>query len=420
MSKTDFLIVTALPEERDAVLQRLGSYQTIGQTREDPQVYFESSPSAGNGTTYGTIVLTLPEIGRVSAAIVAADAIRRWHPEYVLLVGIAGGFARNGAALGDVVLSTQVIDYELQRLSPGQVDIRATQPPLSVRLLTAAQNFLDRTWVSSLATLRPEAGEPRTIYGPIATGDKIVNDLVAIDRLLTLSPKLVGVEMEAGGVGRASHRNETNFFMIRGISDLADGHKDDAATRSWRAYACAVAAAYTMALIRSGLLAPPPQSPSGDYEAICRVVSSTASTIGRFDGCSDQIESFLTGSPMPAVPRQHRMQIEGGGIELVQREHGRVTKVITGQDLARLPADDLRYIQTWEQSMHNHLAVWETVYPQVALMTDPVAKAQVDLRLRGILSAMKQDLGAIMSFLESAGFYLDDHYQHVRHLISHV
>lgn len=420
MNKTDFLIVTALREERDAVLHILGSYQTMGQTREDPQVYFVSSLLAANGATYAITVLTLPEMGRVNAAIVAADAIRKWQPEYVLLVGIAGGFARNGAALGDMVLSTQLIDYELQRLSPGQVDVRATQPPLSVRLLTAAQNFLDRNWIASVASLRPLPGEPQVIFGPIATGDKVVSDPAAIDRLLALSSKLVGVEMEAGGVGRASHRNETNFFMIRGVSDLADGDKDHAATRSWRPYACAVAAAYTAALIRSGLLPPPPHAPASDYAAISQAVSSAASTIRRFDDCSDQIESFLTGSPMPDVPREHRMKIEGSGIELVSREHGQVTKTITGQELASLPPDDLRYIQAWEQSMHNQLAIWEAVYPQLALMIDPIGKAQTELRLREILRAMEKDLEAILSFLESIGLYLDDHYLRIRHLVSQV
>ena len=66
--------------------------------------------------------------------------------------------------------------------------------------------------------------------------------------------KLVGVEMEAGGTASAAFQaaNNPGFFMVRGVSDLADAAKDSDAVDRWRAYACEVAAAYAIGLLRSG------------------------------------------------------------------------------------------------------------------------------------------------------------------------
>jgi hypothetical protein len=40
--------------------------------------------------------------------------------------------------------------------------------------------------------------------------------------------------------------------MVRGVSDLADAAKDSDVVDRWRAYACEVAAAYAIGLLRSG------------------------------------------------------------------------------------------------------------------------------------------------------------------------
>jgi nucleoside phosphorylase len=66
-------------------------------------------------------------------------------------------------------------------------------------------------------------------------------------------PKLIGVEMEAGGVAAAAFQSaeQPGFLMIRGVSDLADEHKDTAMVKSWRAYAAEAAAAYAVTLLKS-------------------------------------------------------------------------------------------------------------------------------------------------------------------------
>jgi hypothetical protein len=59
-----------------------------------------------------------------------------------------------------------------------------------------------------------------------------------------------------GGGGRGNgcvpiHR-EAGFFMVRGVSDLADEHKGSEDAERWRPYACDVAASFAIALLKSG------------------------------------------------------------------------------------------------------------------------------------------------------------------------
>ncbi|HXH69828.1 MAG TPA: hypothetical protein VNI60_05715 [Pyrinomonadaceae bacterium] len=114
----DFVIITALEEERDAVLSKLPNYKKLPPTEDDIRVYFncELSFEYPDGTSglYSIILLCLLDYGRVQALNATKDAINRWKPRYVLLVGIAGGIEENGVALGDIVVSDLAVDYELQ------------------------------------------------------------------------------------------------------------------------------------------------------------------------------------------------------------------------------------------------------------------------------------------------------------------
>jgi nucleoside phosphorylase len=258
VERIDFIILTALEEERDAVLAKLPSHQKLSPTDDDIRVYFSAIVPArfpdGSSRDYRVVVLSLLNMGRVEAATATADAIRRWSPRYVLLVGIAGGIAANGAALGDVLVSDQIVDYELQKLTPDGPKVRYSVHRADPRLVSAAQNFLDNQWVRSVRAKRPLRGRPKRQVGLIATGDKVQAFKDVLDAYRQDWPKLIGVEMEAGGAASAAFQapSSPGFFMVRGVSDLADEAKDTSSVQRWRSYACDVAAAYAISLLTSG------------------------------------------------------------------------------------------------------------------------------------------------------------------------
>jgi nucleoside phosphorylase len=257
-SASSFVIVTALEEERDAFLKKLSSYRKIPPTQDDIRVYFYADVPFtypdGTGGTYSVVVTCLPGMGRIKALNATKDAINRWRPHYVFLVGIAGGVETNGVSLGDVLVSDLVVDYELQKVMADGESYRFDPHKADPRLVGAAQNLLGNQWQEIIEVPRPLVGEPKRHIGPVATGDKVVERTAFLNQLLVHWPKLIGIEMEAGGVASGCFEavRQPGFFMVRGVSDLADENKQTEGVKGWRSYACDVAASYAVALLRTG------------------------------------------------------------------------------------------------------------------------------------------------------------------------
>lgn len=254
----DFVLVTALEEERDAVLEQLPGFQKLPPSKEDIRTYFRAELPVtfpdGQSGVYRVIVMPLLGMGRVQAAMATADAIRRWHPRYLILVGIAGGIAERGIGIGDILISDQIVDYELGKITPAGQEIRWEAHRADPRLLNACKNFMDRSWQKQIQAKRPDPAEPRSHIGPIASGDKVIAFGEILARYREVWPKLIGVEMEAAGVATAAFQSseKPGFFMVRCVSDLADEQKGSATVEQWRPYACEAAAAFAVALLKSG------------------------------------------------------------------------------------------------------------------------------------------------------------------------
>jgi nucleoside phosphorylase len=255
----DFLIIAPLEEELRAI-QRCTNVLNSSELMLNPVVHFTAEVSANltrsSSVKYRVRVMTLPKMGRVSAALEAQRAIELFTPRRVIIVGIAGGVARNGVALGDVLVAEQIVDFELQKLRSTGPEHRWQVYPTDNRMLSAARVYLDGEWRSPES--RPESGVARPHIGPIASGDKVVASDGALDDILKAWPKLLGVEMEGAGAAAAamSATFQPGIVMVRGVSDLADPAKDYSATAEWRSCACDVAAMYTIGLLGSGPVLP--------------------------------------------------------------------------------------------------------------------------------------------------------------------
>jgi nucleoside phosphorylase len=260
----DFLIITALEEERDAVLQHSPGYQQLPPTEHDVRVYYEATIQAnqagGTSFTYSIIVVCLSSMGRVQATATASDAIRHWKPNYVILVGIAGGLKSAGIALGDILIAEQIADYEVQKIEAKKTEIRWTVHPVDHRLLEFSRSLPVAIWQAEIREKRPnnDEGVPKRHQGTIVTGDKVITVNALLESFKNQNwPKLIGVEMEAGGAAVAAHQSphRPGFFMVRCVSDQA-GNKGKKAVKVWRSYACDAAAAYAITLLRSGPVLP--------------------------------------------------------------------------------------------------------------------------------------------------------------------
>lgn len=154
-----------------------------------------------------------------------------------------------------------------------------------------------------------------------------------------------------------------------------------------------------------------------DLATISTAITAATLALGLIDAIWDQVDRILTRRSEPVIPKEHRQKIEQQDIALVSKKpDGTVYRRITADDLQKLPETTLRHVKVLEQSMDNHYAVWATVYPQLALAVDPIAKAQTEQRLKLMFVNMKSNLDGIQQFHLDCGLHLDDHYMHIHSL----
>jgi nucleoside phosphorylase len=284
-------LVTAIPEEFAAVRALLDvSFER--NVFGDPATYVLGSiPSREAGRSHHTALTLLGETATDAAADGCTHLLRSFPSVVaVVMVGIAAGIPNRDrperhVRLGDVVVATQgIIDYGHVRGVAGGDQPRRQFPRPSPRFVRCADMLKAdefgglRPWEQWLGVDRPPnlagydrpapqsdvlrdgvgnrlphprrnlsghvKGMPKVHYGSIGSADISVRDAATRDELAA-QHGFLAVEMEGAGIGRSSFLNGKEWFVIRGVSDYGDGHRDDA----WRRHASLTAAAYLRSLL---------------------------------------------------------------------------------------------------------------------------------------------------------------------------
>lgn len=168
-------------------------------------------------------VVTMSSMGAqgVTGATLSVDSIiREWKPTAVVMIGIAFGANRKKHRAGDVLVAEAVIPYELQRVGD-EVIFRNPIPPSSGVLINRLRNALDWTF------LRPDGSKCSRHFGPILSGEKLVDSQEFKDSLLKQYPNAIGGEMEGAGVCSAAQRAKKEWIIVKAVCDWADGKKND-------------------------------------------------------------------------------------------------------------------------------------------------------------------------------------------------
>jgi 5'-methylthioadenosine/S-adenosylhomocysteine nucleosidase len=163
------------------------------------------------------VAATIETTGNLAAAVVASKILRDVRPDYLFVVGIAGG-VNPEVHLGDVVVSSEVIYYEPARLSEDQAAPRSRVLAVTPRWLSSlAKESLSDSELGTLPTVR---------IGPIASGEKLISGAGRLAEVLGDWPALA-IEMEGAGVAEAASTSEVNapVVVIRGISDIIAARK---------------------------------------------------------------------------------------------------------------------------------------------------------------------------------------------------
>jgi nucleoside phosphorylase/tetratricopeptide (TPR) repeat protein len=250
---------------RAVILTALGlEYDAVRAWLTDPQLQVHRS-----GTRYERGRLTdadaawevvLAEIGagNQAAATLTSQAIDTFDPDLVLFVGIAGSLV-NSVQLGDVVAATRVDAYHGGKVVARRFVARPVTWPAAWPLEQAARQVSrERRWLERLGEPPAQLAEtlaawpPQVHLKPILAGEVIVDSRESrLYRFLREHYNdAVAVEMEGAGLATAAHASgAVPAMVIRGISDLAGGAKQDTDAAGWQPRAAAHAAAFTVELL---------------------------------------------------------------------------------------------------------------------------------------------------------------------------
>jgi nucleoside phosphorylase len=296
--RVDIAFITILPIEYQAVLDCLDDHWPAPVTDARPNLFaweLGRISSTQHSSPYRAVVTLADQAGQISGHDATRSTIERWKPRYVVLVGVAGGLrkgdldklrrrraatlggalsneeteatVKDSLGLGDVVVSTHIWGYEYGKLEGGFKPRNDLIFPVDKPLVRAALAFdsTDRNWPSRIRVIPPERRGFRLHRGPVASGDKVVDD--ASDEFFLAVwnawPQLVAVEMEGAGaafsVNAAREEGKVvGFVMIRGISDVPRTHNtkapaDGAQTEQrddWKPFAAAAAAGFATEVVR--------------------------------------------------------------------------------------------------------------------------------------------------------------------------
>ncbi len=282
--KADVAVLTALPMELEAFLRHGTSWERIETEKGSIRTYYQRTTETG----VSVVAACASGMGQLNAALLTRDIIDVWSPKKLILVGIAGGLRRE-ISLGDIVVSDQIVDYELGKVTSFGANPRWSVYRSDALLRDRIENYRSLEWLSRVSTARPDGKQniiPKIHSGVVLSGNKVIADEKTAGALRSVWTRAAAIEMEASGIAAALYQtsDSPSFVMIKGICDRADSKKDD----RWQAYAADVAGAFTMAFILDKLhpsdtKAPKPEKvpvtsvpslPSVDFRAIRLALSS--------------------------------------------------------------------------------------------------------------------------------------------------
>jgi len=253
----DFALVTALPEEMEAIRILLDSSETMRTPLADGYEYVTLKTQHG---LKKVLLVCVGDQGTIPAALATFDAIQRWRPGYVMLVGVAGSDPEESTQkLGDIVVGKRVMGYEKCKVEDGVIKYEPSKFSADEALLKQAQKMKGTWQPKRLKLKRPDGSvEPCTIHDDlvIASGNTLVADPSLFKVLQGLERKVKAVEMEAEGVGHACEKSRNvKFIVIKGIMDNADKKTRDetppAVRAKWMLYAAAVAAEFAIDVLKA-------------------------------------------------------------------------------------------------------------------------------------------------------------------------
>jgi nucleoside phosphorylase len=239
----DILLVTVTKVEILAVFDLVK--KNYNRECEREPFYIDNNTYYDLGLIGGVkIVMVRSEMGDREASRTISEAIDIVEPSAVIMTGIAFGIDSNKQCIGDVLVATHIQGYELQRIGTDSenkmtITSRDNSLPVFPKLLNRFRDG-ELSWQNSTVE-----------FGPILSGQKLVDNIDFRNQLHQLDKEAIGGEMEGIGLSSVAHIRKVDWILVKAICDWADGNKHEDKDKRQR-QAAENAADFVMHVINKG------------------------------------------------------------------------------------------------------------------------------------------------------------------------
>lgn len=242
------VILTPIPVEQKAVLMQLPTW-TNGITASTQSNYAEAS-FQGQHHRY-RVIHQLSGSGLLENGLAIERAVQAFHPDLVLMVGVAGGV--KDVKKGDLVIGEKAYGYERGKQMEETFVARPQVFNYTHRLIQSSQALAQNgNWQARVPALpgAPQNNNPHIFFGAIASGNKVlVSSRASLAQFLKQHYNdTLAIEMEAISFQSLFPYPQILSLNIRGISDLLDD-KASSDQQNYQELAAARAAAFAFELL---------------------------------------------------------------------------------------------------------------------------------------------------------------------------
>lgn len=161
------------------------------------------------------IVIAYSKIGKVFASLTATTMIEKFGCDTLLFSGVAGGINPK-LKIGDLIIADKLCQHDLDITAFGHPN--GFVPGGSVFVETSEN-------LKAIAKEVAKENDLKVIEGTIATGDQFVHSSER-KKFIESTFKADALEMEGASVAVICDALKVPFFVLRAISDTADGGAD--------------------------------------------------------------------------------------------------------------------------------------------------------------------------------------------------
>jgi nucleoside phosphorylase len=213
VQKADILLVTVTEMEEQALLN---CFPASEKHTIDEHAYYDF----GQIGPAGAVMVRSKDMGPFAVIHCVDEGIERFSPHTVIMVGIAFGLHPNEQEIGDVLVATQIMNCDFQKIRTGP-DNQAVILPHGSGISVA-----DRLLKSFQEGQRDWKPPPHIHFGQILSSWRLIDHEGTRDELLRSFPEAIGGEMEGHGLGDVCSHKKVDWILVKAICDWADGKKE--------------------------------------------------------------------------------------------------------------------------------------------------------------------------------------------------